>query len=272
MARPPSSTARSLRLSGEDVRGFLQGLVTNDLDTGWPGPAGLGRAAQRAGQGPVRLHAVGRRREVLVDCEPRPPTTLAGRLTLYRLRRAIVIGRSREEELSRALGAGWREGPADPRLPGARPRWLAPAGDGEADASAELARAPPAARCDRRRGRARRQDTTLWLECNANELDGVSFTKGCYVGQENTARMNYRNKVNRRLVVVPTDASGARTRIHYPSWAWPSEHRRVDDLGGAIVPDWLAEALREGPVPIPELTSARKPWLSARNDNRPGGE
>jgi folate-binding Fe-S cluster repair protein YgfZ len=35
------------------------------------------------------------------------------------------------------------------------------------------------------------------------ELNGVSFTKGCYVGQENTARMNWRQKVNRRLVVVP---------------------------------------------------------------------
>src|SRR3546814_2566696 len=45
--------------------------------------------------------------------------------------------------------------------------------------------------------------TTLWLECNAAELNGVSFSKGCYVGQENTARMNWRQKVNRRLVVVP---------------------------------------------------------------------
>src|SRR3546814_17149318 len=44
--------------------------------------------------------------------------------------------------------------------------------------------------------------TTLWLECNAAELNGVSFTKGCYVGQENTARMNWRQKVHRRLVVV----------------------------------------------------------------------
>ena len=46
-------------------------------------------------------------------------------------------------------------------------------------------------------------DKTLWLEANAREQSGVSFTKGCYIGQENTARMHYRNKVNRRLVVVP---------------------------------------------------------------------
>src|SRR3546814_11873537 len=46
-------------------------------------------------------------------------------------------------------------------------------------------------------------DQTLWLEANAEELNGVDFRKGCYVGQENTARMHYRSKVNRRLVVVP---------------------------------------------------------------------
>ena len=72
----------------------------------------------------------------------------------------------------------------------------------------------------------------------------MSFTKGCYVGQENTARMNYRSKVNRRLVVVPADSPGERTRIHYPELGLAVEHRRVEDLGAALVPDWLKESLR----------------------------
>jgi hypothetical protein len=55
--------------------------------------------------------------------------------------------------------------------------------------------------------------------------------------------MNWRNKVNRRLVVVPADAPGPRTRIHYPDLGLAVEHRRVDDLAGALVPDWLAPAL-----------------------------
>ena len=38
---------------------------------------------------------------------------------------------------------------------------------------------------------------TLWLECNARELGGVSFTKGCYIGQENTARMHHRARRGR---------------------------------------------------------------------------
>ena len=89
-------------------------------------------------------------------------------------------------------------------------------------------------------------DKTLWLECNAAELNGVSFSKGCYVGQENTARMNWRNKVNRRLVVVRADAAGSRTRIHYADLGLAVEHRRVDDLGDAIIPGWLDAALIAG--------------------------
>ena len=58
--------------------------------------------------------------------------------------------------------------------------------------------------------------------------------------------MNWRNKVNRRLVVVPADAPGPRTRIHYPALGLAVEHRRIDDLEGAIIPGWLAPALAAG--------------------------
>jgi folate-binding protein YgfZ len=86
---------------------------------------------------------------------------------------------------------------------------------------------------------------TLWLECNARELNGVSFAKGCYVGQENTARMNYRSKVNRRLVVAPLGEEGSRTRAVYPELGLMVEHRRVEALGDALMPVWLAEALAQ---------------------------
>ena len=42
----------------------------------------------------------------------------------------------------------------------------------------------------------------LGLETNAAELHGVSFTKGCYVGQENTARMHHKDRLRRRLLPV----------------------------------------------------------------------
>ncbi len=74
-------------------------------------------------------------------------------------------------------------------------------------------------------------------------MNGVSFTKGCYVGQENTARMNYRSKVNRRLVAAPLGEPGPRTRVRYPELGLMVEHRRVEDLGDALMPGWLAEAV-----------------------------
>ena len=225
-----------LRLSGEDVRGFLQGLVTSDLTLLAPGLplwAGL-LTAQGKALFDFLLWADGE--DVLIDCEADQAEALARRLSLYRLRRPIAIA------AEPALAVHWapegEEGVPDPRLAALGRRWLAPPGDpaggwlehrlglGVTEGVAELG-----------------SDKTLWLECNAAELNGVSFDKGCYVGQENTARMNWRNKVNRRLVVVPTGTPGPRTRIHYPALGLAVEHRRVEDLDGALVPDWLARAL-----------------------------
>ncbi|HYW17587.1 MAG TPA: folate-binding protein [Allosphingosinicella sp.] len=228
-----------LRLSGEDVRGFLQGLVTQDLALLAPERplwAGL-LTAQGKALFDFILWADGD--AVLIDCEREAAGDLAKRLTLYRLRRKIAI------EPAQGLAVHWaREGdaPQDPRLPGLGRRWLAPPGDA---AGGWLAHRLSLGVTEGRTELG--SDKILWLECNAAELNGVSFTKGCYVGQENTARMNYRSKVNRRLVVVPADASGERTRIHYPELGLAVEHRRVDDLGGASMPDWLAEALGAGP-------------------------
>jgi folate-binding protein YgfZ len=224
-----------LRLSGEDVRGFLQGLLTNDLALLRPDRplwAGL-LTPQGKALFDFILWADGE--EVLIDCEREAAGDLAKRLTLYRLRRKIAI------EPDEALAVHWSAEAGqfrDPRLPPLGCRWLAPADEpvkgwlahrlslGVTEGRAELG-----------------SDKTLWLECNAAELNGVSFTKGCYVGQENTARMNYRSKVNRRLVVVRAEAPGERSRIHYPELGLAVEHRRTDALGDAVVPPWLAEAL-----------------------------
>lgn len=226
-----------LRLSGEGVRDFLQGLVTNDvaaLREGAPLWSGL-LTPQGKALFDFILWADGD--DVLVDCEAAQADALARRLTLYRLRRPIVIARDD------SLAVHWSpeadsgaERPRDPRLSALGHRWLAPASE-----PAEGWRAHRLA-LGVTEGAAELGDI-LWLECNAAELNGVSFTKGCYVGQENTARMNYRSKVNRRLVVVPAAAPGDRTRTHYPELRLAVDHRPLDDLDGAIIPGWLKPAL-----------------------------
>ncbi|WP_422061794.1 YgfZ/GcvT domain-containing protein [Sphingopyxis sp.] len=226
-----------IRLSGEDVRGFLQGLVTNDTSGNLPVWAALLTA-----QGKVLFDFLiwGDEQDVLIDCERDAAGDLAKRLTLYRLRRAVTI------EPEPDLCVHWaREGDlgvVDPRLPELGQRWLAPAGEGE---SADAAWRAHRLALGVTEGRAELGDgTTLWLECNAAELNGVSFSKGCYVGQENTARMNWRQKVNRRLVVVPiADADAKRQVVAWPELGCSVEHRRVEAIDPAAAPAWMREAL-----------------------------
>ncbi|WP_374525243.1 folate-binding protein YgfZ [Sphingopyxis sp.] len=226
-----------IRLSGEDVRGFLQGLVTNDVSGNLPVWAAL-----LTPQGKVLFDFLiwGDAADVLIDCERDAAAELMKRLTLYRLRRAITI--AREEGLGVHWATGGDLGAVDPRLSGLGQRWLAPADDGEgADAAWRAHRLSLGVT----EGRAELGDgTTLWLECNAAELNGVSFTKGCYVGQENTARMNWRQKVNRRLLVVPiAEADEKRQVVAWAELGWSVEHRRVENIDPAAAPGWMREAL-----------------------------
>ena len=221
-----------VRLSGEDVRGFLQGLVTNDVTGALPVWAGL-----LTPQGKCLFDFIvwGDGDDLLIDCEAAASDDLMKRLAIYRLRRPIMI--ERDSSLAVHWSADGDEGDPDPRLASLGRRWLGAADDA---ASGWLEHR---LRLGVTEGRAELGDI-LWLECNAIELNGVSFAKGCFVGQENTARMNWRAKVNRRLLVVETAQAGPRTRIVYPELGLAVEHRRVDDLAGAIIPEWLLPSLR----------------------------
>lgn len=228
-----------LRLSGEDVRGFLQGLVTNDVAGTLPVWAGL-----LTPQGKALFDFIlwADRDDVLVDCEAAQADALQRRLAMYRLRRAITITPERELavhwSLSQPPGVPAAAVVPDPRLAELGYRWLAPPNGpavgwlahrlslGVTEGVAELG-----------------SGETLWLECNARELDGVSFSKGCYIGQENTARMHHRAKVNRRLVVTPLDQPSDQARATYADLGLAIERRRVEALGDALIPDWLAAAL-----------------------------
>jgi tRNA-modifying protein YgfZ len=231
-----------IRLSGDDVRGFLQGLITNDVTGPLPVWAGLLTAQ---GKALFDFFVWEDGDDILIDCEDGQADALVRRLSLYRLRRAIVIARDA------ALAVHWAidgaEGVPDPRLPALGRRWIAPPGDsadgwhahrlglGVTEGVAELG-----------------SDKTLWLEANAAELNGVSFAKGCYVGQENTARMNWRQKVNRRLVVYRAEIDpGEAANAWYPDLGFAVIRRRVEDLAGAaedtiILPDWLGSAIAAG--------------------------
>ena len=222
-----------LRLAGEDLRGFLQGLVTNDVADPLPVWAAL-LSPQGKALFDFIVWADGD--DLLIDCEADQAEALVKRLTMYRLRRPITI--ARDETLAVHGAREGEEGVPDPRLADLGRRWIAaPSAPAEGWLAHRLSLGVIEGVGELGSGE------TLWLECNARELNGVNFAKGCYVGQENTARMNYRSKVNRRLVVAPLAEAGARTRAAYPDLGLMVEHRRVEALGDALVPAWLAEAL-----------------------------
>lgn len=235
--RAPRLTDRTIvRLSplddSEDVAAFLQGLVTGDVKGPLPVWTGL-LSPQGKALFDFIVWADGM--DLLLDCETVAAAALAKRLSLYRLRRKIAIAEDS------TLGVCWQaEGePTDPRLPALGHRWIAPvsADDMAVDdawRAHRLAHGVPEGLAELG------SEQTLWLETNAVELNGVSFTKGCYVGQENTARMNWRQKVNRRLVVVPLAASdAARQRAAYPELGLAVDHRRVEDISADMAPAWM---------------------------------
>ena len=237
-----ATTLRSralVRLSGDDVTGFLQGLVTNDiaaLSDGEPCWAGLLSPQGKA----LFDFSVWRTGDDLsLDCEADHADELIKRLSIYRLRRKIII--ERDAGLVVHWSPGTEDQTSDPRLVELGYRWLAPLTDSYGDDAwreHRLSLGVPEGRAELG------YDRILWLETNAIELNGVSFSKGCYVGQENTARMNWRAKVNRRLVVVPIAASDEKRRMMaYPDIGLAVDHRGVEDLAGFDLPGWQVAAL-----------------------------
>lgn len=221
-----------LEVSGADARPFLQALVTNDV-----GRVGEGRAVYAALLTPQGKYLfdffVAAHGEALwIDCEAACREALRKRLSTYRLRARVAIEDRPEEEVHAVIGADAAEALArvrggvrfaDPRLDALGARAILGPGGGAALEAAGIARADRAAYDALRIGLGApdgRRDMTeaksLPLENGFEALNGVDFDKGCYVGQEVTARMKHRGLIRRRLVPVRFDgpAPAPGTPVH----------------------------------------------------------
>ncbi len=191
-----------LAVAGPDAHSFLNGLVTQDLLSLAPGSACYAGLLTPQGKALFDLLIVAQDDgSLLLDAAAARAPDLLKRLTMYKLRAAVTL--AARPDL--AVRAGWGDaamptgGWPDPRL--AAMGWRHIATD----------TAETATLADYHAHRISHGvpdtadigiDQLLWLETSAEQLHGVSFTKGCYVGQENTARMHHRNKVMKRILRV----------------------------------------------------------------------
>jgi len=204
-------------VQGPDRLAFLQGLLTQDVETLGEGEVRYGALLTPQGRLLFELFLTGRADAVLIDLPAAQRDALVQRLSLYRLRAKVEV-----EAVDGAVFALWDAagaGPGwapDPRLEALG--WRA--------TGAEPPPAPGAVEAgedeyDRRRialGVAdtaydRLPENTYPVEANLDLLNGVDFKKGCFVGQETTSRMKRRGQVRTRLAPLavegPAPAPGA---------------------------------------------------------------
>jgi folate-binding protein YgfZ len=203
LAALPSRTV--LEIAGEDCIAFLQGLVSNDVTEAAPGCAVWAALLTPQGKWLADFFIFADGERLLLDCERQQVESIQQRLSRFRLRSKVTLRALNEL----AVYAAWDGVPpqadaiaaADPRLPEAGWRLLS---------AAQLPTTALESDWDRHRlalglpegSRDLESEKTILLEAGFDELHGVSWTKGCYMGQELTARTKYRGLIKRRLVPV----------------------------------------------------------------------
>lgn len=212
-----------VKVGGEDARRFLNGLATNDIGAVAPGAPRYAALLTPQGKIIVDFIAVdaagdGDGGDILLDCPRALAGVLADKLKFYKLRAKVTV-----ENLSEALSvmAAWDsagESKAgisypDPRLPALGWRVMLPpqsANETAADLEAKLvdgeiydahriALGVPQGGVDFVYGDA------FPHEADLDQLGGVDFHKGCYVGQEVVSRVEHRNSARRRVVPIAYD-------------------------------------------------------------------
>ena len=252
-----------IEVAGPDRVPFLQGLVSNDVTLAAADRAVWAALLTAQGKYLADFFIIADGARLLLDCEAAALADLVTRLTRYRLRAQVSVSAT-----GLCVAAAWNGRPAvdaiiaaDPRLPDAGWRVIS---------SAPVATNAQAADWDRHRlslglpdgSRDLERDKTVLLEAGFDELHGVSWTKGCYMGQELTARTRYRGLLKRRL--VPVDVRGPLPAPGTPvsrDGAEVGTMRSGRDRAGLAV--LRLDALSGGPLACGEASISPRPpgWM-----------
>jgi hypothetical protein len=195
-----------IEVAGPDWRSFLQGLLSQDVET--LAESELRFAALLTPQGRLLfdLFILGRAEGCQLDCAADRAEALVERLAIYRLRAKVEIARTEIGVAALwdvpAAPAGWQ---TDPRLPALGYRGygqFTPPDAAVADLEAyDLHRMSLSVPGPADWG----YDQAYPIEADFDLLNGIDFQKGCFVGQETTSRMMRRGKVKTRMAAIGFD-------------------------------------------------------------------
>jgi folate-binding protein YgfZ len=283
-----------LAVSGPDRRPFLQGLVSNDVDK--VGPTAARYAAFLTAQGKY-LHdfmMAEAGESIWLDTEAARLGDLKRRLSMYRLRARVSLDERSDLAVAAIFGAGEAAILGLPSEPGA----ARPLGSGVAFADPRLASLGARAILPREKARAVLADAgiaetgfdiydrlrlslgipdgsrdlvlekSILLESGFDELNGVDWQKGCYIGQELTARTRYRGLVKKRLTPVRIEGPAPP-----PGAAVTADGREIGEMrssrGGLGLALLRIEPVREGKILAAGqsiLVPVRPAWMRLENE------
>ncbi|WP_428408580.1 YgfZ/GcvT domain-containing protein [Hyphococcus sp.] len=190
-----------IRLSGEDRLSFLQGIVTSDLDRLKTAPALFASLLTPQGKILFDFFIVKEDDALLIDCSKDAAEALVKRLSLYKLRAKVSLEIADDKHVV-ASEAEISGGFADPRHQ--KLGWRAIVGDSDFASDEDY---------DRRRvalgvpefGKDFAGDEIFLTDVNYDALNGVSYKKGCFIGQEVSSRMKRKGDVRRRTLIATFD-------------------------------------------------------------------
>ncbi len=249
-----------ISVSGEDWRSFLQGLITQDVETVAPGEARFGALLTPQGRLLFDLFVVGREEGCWLDVAAETRGALIQRLMIYRLRAKVALAADETPVWAAwgaTPGAGWI---ADPRLPALGWRGYGVAAEATAgEAAYEAHRLALGVPGSDDWG----TDKAYPIEADFDLLNGIDFKKGCFVGQETTSRMKRRGVIKTRMLPLVFEGAAPTAGAEVLAGELRAgevlagvEGRamallRLDRIGGALAvdgravrverPDWLPE-------------------------------